>query len=190
MEVLEFHIATGESDMIKLKEEFHLPDDKIPATFGSYDFFAYDHVDILPHLFVKIVQDTFGDNLFDMNKLCRFTLTVRKNYRPVSYHNWEHGFQVCHAIWQILKTATTVAFSELDKMALLFGAICHDLDHRGYSNDFIKRTESPLSALYTTSIMEYHHYKQTVTILHAEGHDIFSFLNADDHTELLEKIRY
>ncbi|KAL4229999.1 hypothetical protein ACF0H5_010387 [Mactra antiquata] len=189
MEVLEFHIATGETETKKLMDEFHLPDDRIPATFDNYDFFAYDAVDILPHLFVKIVVDTFGDTMFDMEKICRFTLTVRKNYRPVSYHNWEHGFHVAHAIWQMLKTAKSTPFSNLAKMALVFGAVCHDLDHRGYNNDFLKKTENPLSALYTTSIMEYHHYKQTVTILHAEGHDIFSFLTSDEHTELLEQIR-
>lgn len=48
---------------------------------------------------------------------------------------------------------------------MIIAAICHDVDHRGYNNAFFQKTHQPLAALYTTSVMEQHHYKQTVTIL-------------------------
>jgi hypothetical protein len=35
----------------------------------------------------------------DVKKLYRFMLTVRKNYRPVPYHNWPHGWHVAHSIF-------------------------------------------------------------------------------------------
>ena len=41
---------------------------------------------------------------FDVNDLIRFTLTVRKNYRNVPYHNWDHAFSVAHAAYTVLKT--------------------------------------------------------------------------------------
>ena len=28
-------------------------------------------------------------------------LTVRKNYRPLAYHGWPHGFSVAHILWLI-----------------------------------------------------------------------------------------
>ncbi|GIY49264.1 dual 3',5'-cyclic-AMP and -GMP phosphodiesterase 11, partial [Caerostris extrusa] len=35
--------------------------------------------------------------------LCRWLLSVRKNYRPVSYHNWRHAFNVAQMMFAILK---------------------------------------------------------------------------------------
>lgn len=75
-------------------------------------------------------------------------------------------------------------------MALIIGGLCHDVDHRGYNNDFFKKLNLPLANLYTTSVMEQHHYKQTITILHSEGQDIFSFLTSEEHKEVLELVRY
>ncbi|XP_053400578.1 cAMP and cAMP-inhibited cGMP 3',5'-cyclic phosphodiesterase 10A-like [Mercenaria mercenaria] len=189
MEVLEFHISCTEESVAKLKSEYRLQDDKIPEDFFSFDFCAYSYAEILPHLFIKMIHDTFGEDRFAIDILCRFTLTVRKNYRQVAYHNWEHGFHVAHAIWRMIQTSKDKEFTLHEKLALLIGAICHDIDHRGYNNEFFKKMDLPLAALYSSSIMESHHYQQTVTILHAEGHDIFSFLKADEHKEVLDKIR-
>ena len=35
--------------------------------------------------------------------LCRWILTVKKNYRPVMYHNWRHAFNVAQTMFTILK---------------------------------------------------------------------------------------
>lgn len=35
--------------------------------------------------------------------LCRWILTVRKNYRNVAYHNWRHAFNVCQFMFATLK---------------------------------------------------------------------------------------
>ena len=37
--------------------------------------------------------------------LVRFTLTVRKNYRNVPYHNWTHAFTVAQTMHMIIKRA-------------------------------------------------------------------------------------
>ena len=34
-------------------------------------------------------------------KLCRWLLSVRKNYRNVTYHNWRHAFNVAQAMFAI-----------------------------------------------------------------------------------------
>ena len=39
-----------------------------------------------------------------MLDLMRFTLTVRKNYRNVPYHNWVHAFSVAHSMYTVIKT--------------------------------------------------------------------------------------
>ena len=48
---------------------------------------------------------------------------------------------------------------------MFVGAICHDLDHRGFNNKFMIDIGSPLAAIYSTSTMEHHHFNMTVTIL-------------------------
>lgn len=39
--------------------------------------------------------------------LCRWVLSVKKNYRPVKYHNWRHALNVCQTMFamviQVLK---------------------------------------------------------------------------------------
>jgi len=40
-----------------------------------------------------------------MDCLCRFTLTVRKNYRNVPYHNWSHAFSVAQSMFAVTKSA-------------------------------------------------------------------------------------
>ena len=48
---------------------------------------------------------------------------------------------------------------------MFVGAICHDLDHRGFNNKFMIDIGSPLAAIYSTSTMEHHHFNMTVIIL-------------------------
>ena len=47
----------------------------------------------------------------------------------------------------------------------MVATISHDVDHRGFNNAFISKQGNPLSMLYSTSVMEQHHYSHTVTIL-------------------------
>lgn len=40
--------------------------------------------------------------------LCRWLLTVRKNYRMVLYHNWRHAFNVCQLMFAMLTVSVFV----------------------------------------------------------------------------------
>lgn len=64
-------------------------------------------------------------------------------------------------------------------MSLLVAALCHDLDHPGYSNNFLKLTGSPMAHLYPNSILENNHLVQTMAILKNEN--IFSHLKEDQY---------
>lgn len=48
---------------------------------------------------------------------------------------------------------------------MFFASLCHDLDHRGRTNSWMKNEQTPLAAVYSTSTMEHHHFNQTITIL-------------------------
>lgn len=106
--------------------------------------------------------------------LCRWVLSVKKNYRPVKYHNWRHALNVTQTMFAMLKTGKMERFmTDLEIFGLLVACLCHDLDHRGTNNSFQMKTTSPLAILYTTSTMEHHHFDQCIMILNSEGNNIF-----------------
>ena len=41
---------------------------------------------------------------FTIQNLCRWILSVKKNYRPVKYHNWRHALNVGQTMFTVLKT--------------------------------------------------------------------------------------
>ncbi|XP_061480337.1 cAMP and cAMP-inhibited cGMP 3',5'-cyclic phosphodiesterase 10A isoform X4 [Rhineura floridana] len=125
---------------------------------------------------------------FELEKLCRFTMSVKKNYRRVPYHNWKHAVTVAHCMYAVLKNNHRI-FTDIERRGLLVACLCHDLDHRGYSNSYLQKFDHPLAALYSTSTMEQHHFSQTVSILQLEGHNIFSNLSSSEYEQVLEIIR-
>ncbi|GIY30926.1 dual 3',5'-cyclic-AMP and -GMP phosphodiesterase 11 [Caerostris extrusa] len=81
--------------------------------------------------------------------LCRWLLSVRKNYRPVAYHNWRHAFNVAQMMFAILRVSKLgQLLGELETLSLLLACLSHDLDHRGINNSFLKGNQilSHLSA--------------------------------------------
>jgi len=120
---------------------------------------------------VKILESFIGVTKFDNDDLYRFTLTVRKNYRKVPYHNWSHGYSVAHTIYMFTKDCDN--FTPLEKFSFFVSGLCHDLDHRGTSNQFLINSSASLAAIYSTSPLEYHHFNQTVSILQVIDWEIF-----------------
>ncbi|KAB0405946.1 hypothetical protein E2I00_012953 [Balaenoptera physalus] len=141
-----------------------------------------------PGIFVYMVHRSCGTACFELEKLCRFIMSVKKNYRRVPYHNWKHAVTVAHCMYAILQNNHGL-FTELERKGLLIACLCHDLDHRGFSNTYLQKFDHPLAALYSTSTMEQHHFSQTVSILQLEGHNIFSTLSSSEYEQVLEIIR-
>ncbi|XP_063837474.1 probable 3',5'-cyclic phosphodiesterase pde-5 isoform X1 [Ostrinia nubilalis] len=138
---------------------------------------------------IKMFDDLFELSKFDLLTLTRFVLTVKKNYRTVPYHNFDHGWSVAHAMYVILKNDKEQRFDYIRRLALFVSSLCHDLDHRGYTNKYMSETASPLAAMYTTSTLEHHHFNITVTILQQDGHNIFAHISSEEYKEILGYIR-
>ncbi|CAK1588387.1 unnamed protein product [Parnassius mnemosyne] len=139
---------------------------------------------------ITMFDDLFDLSKFDVMTVIRFVLTVKKNYRRVPYHNFDHGWSVAHAMYVILKNDQAKRFDYKMRLALFVACLCHDLDHRGYTNKYMSETASPLAAMYTTSTLEHHHFNITVTILQQDGHNIFSLLTSAEYKEILGLIRH
>ncbi|XP_063047591.1 cAMP and cAMP-inhibited cGMP 3',5'-cyclic phosphodiesterase 10A isoform X2 [Engraulis encrasicolus] len=186
MEKLSYHsICTSEE--WKTLAELNLP---MPI-YKEIEMFHFDispFEEFWPAVFVYMIHRSCGKSSFELEKLCRFTMSVRKNYRRVPYHNWKHAVTVAHCMYAILQKVQGI-FTELERKGLLIACLCHDLDHRGYSNSYLQKFDHPLAALYSTSTMEQHHFSQTVSILQLEGHNIFSNLSSGEYEQVLEIIR-
>ncbi len=52
----------------------------------------------------------FNCGLFPLQVLCKWLLSVKKNYRPVKYHNWRHALNVAQTMFAMLKTAKMEQF--------------------------------------------------------------------------------
>ncbi|KAK0142218.1 Dual 3',5'-cyclic-AMP and -GMP phosphodiesterase 11A [Merluccius polli] len=142
----------------------------------------------------------------DYEVLCRWLLTVRKNYRTVAYHNWRHAFNVSQCMFVMITTAgTQEVLSDAETLALMVGCMCHDLDHRGTNNAFQAKTGSALALLYGTSAtLEHHHFNHAVMILQSEastslhllhlastllGHNIFANLSSKEYSNMMQLLK-
>uniref|UniRef100_A0A914CGP9 Phosphodiesterase n=1 Tax=Acrobeloides nanus TaxID=290746 RepID=A0A914CGP9_9BILA len=187
LEVLAYHSVCNRDEVNKLKKvqiRDHIEE------IETFDFNAMKLSELEKPLYaVYMFKSLFGGVIrYEHDDLIRFILTVRKNYRKVPYHNWTHGWGVAHAMFVVLRT--TKIFRPLEALALYIAAICHDLDHRGKNNAYMKTMGTPLAAIYSTSVMEHHHFNQTVTILQQDGHNIFKSLRSDEYKEVLSTVKH
>uniref|UniRef100_A0A914WWF4 Phosphodiesterase n=1 Tax=Plectus sambesii TaxID=2011161 RepID=A0A914WWF4_9BILA len=185
LEVLAYHSVCNKDEVNKLKK-VKLRDRIVELE--TFDFNALKLSELEKPLYaVYMFKNLFGSR-FDGDDLIRFILTVRKNYRRVPYHNWTHGWSVAHAMFVVLKV--TDHFTPLEQLALYVSSLCHDLDHRGKNNAYMKNMSTPLASIYSTSVMEHHHFNQTVTILQQDGHNILKALSSDEYKQVLSSIKH
>ncbi|GFR94683.1 phosphodiesterase [Elysia marginata] len=186
LDVLSYHSQALPEEVQALRAR-QLPE-HIPE-ISTYHFSPWAVMeDDKPLQCLYMFRSLFENIKYDMDDLVRFTLTVRKNYRNVPYHNWTHAFSVAHSMFVVIRTAKH-RLSPIESISLFVACLCHDLDHRGKTNQFMVQSASPLAAIYSTSTMEHHHFNQTVTILQNEGHNIFKYLSSDDYKQVLSDIK-
>ncbi|KAK7792520.1 hypothetical protein R5R35_009928 [Gryllus longicercus] len=190
LECLSYHATASAEDTSKLQL------DTIPSA-ETYNLYSFKFID-----FDLSDEDTCRATIrmflqcnlvkqfhIPYDVLCRWVLSVKKNYRPVKYHNWRHALNVAQTMFAMLKTGKMERFmTDLEILGLLVACLCHDLDHRGTNNAFQTKTESPLAILYTTSTMEHHHFDQCVMILNSEGNNIFQSLSTEDYRYVMKTV--
>ena len=58
------------------------------------------------------MREVLCNSTFYLQVLCRWILSVKKNYRPVSYHNWRHALNVCQTMFTICTTGKMDRFMD------------------------------------------------------------------------------
>uniref|UniRef100_A0A7M4F577 Phosphodiesterase n=1 Tax=Crocodylus porosus TaxID=8502 RepID=A0A7M4F577_CROPO len=190
--VLSYHATCSKAEVDKFKAA-NIP---LASELGiddiHFDDFSLD-VDAMITAALRMFMELGMVQKFkiDYETLCRWLLTVRKNYRMVLYHNWRHAFNVCQLMFAMLTTAGfQEILTEIEILALIVGCLCHDLDHRGTNNAFQAKSGSALAQLYGTSAtLEHHHFNHAVMILQSEGHNIFANLSSKDYSDLMQLLK-
>ncbi|XP_052598724.1 rod cGMP-specific 3',5'-cyclic phosphodiesterase subunit alpha [Peromyscus californicus insignis] len=114
--------------------------------------------------------------------LVRFMYSLSKGYRRITYHNWRHGFNVGQTMFSLLVTGKLKRyFTDLEALAMVTAAFCHDIDHRGTNNLYQMKSQNPLAKLHGSSILERHHLEFGKTLLREESLNIFQNLNRRQH---------
>nr|XP_008117921.1 PREDICTED: dual 3',5'-cyclic-AMP and -GMP phosphodiesterase 11A [Anolis carolinensis] len=192
LDVLSYHATCSKAEVDKFKAA-NLP---LVTELGiddiHFDDFSLD-MDAMITAALRMFMELGMVQKFkiDYETLCRWLLTVRKNYRMVLYHNWRHAFNVCQLMFAMLTTAGfQEILTEIEILALIVGCLCHDLDHRGTNNAFQAKIGSALAQLYGTSAtLEHHHFNHAVMIIQSEGHNIFANLSSKDYSDLMQLLK-
>ncbi|XP_073825840.1 phosphodiesterase 11 isoform X3 [Musca autumnalis] len=194
LEVLSYHASATMDEAHRLRR-LRVPS---AAHFRLHDF-RFDDIHFEDDDTLKACLRMFLDLDFverfhiDYEVLCRWLLSVKKNYRNVTYHNWRHAFNVAQMMFAILTishhgqaTQWWKIFGEMECLALIIACLCHDLDHRGTNNSFQIKASSPLAQLYSTSTMEHHHFDQCLMILNSPGNQILANLSSEDYCRVIK----
>ncbi|XP_036356755.1 dual 3',5'-cyclic-AMP and -GMP phosphodiesterase 11 isoform X1 [Octopus sinensis] len=187
LEVLSYHATASGEEAEKLKSitvptssDFNLLD-------YNFNDFTLDDDNTLQAC-VRMFLDLGFLQRFQIRNdvLCRWLLSVKKNYRNVTYHNWRHAFNVTQTMFCMIKTGEMGnILTPSEQIALIVATLCHDLDHRGQNNQFQIKAMTPLAQLYSTSTLEHHHFDQCIMILNTKGNDILSNISQDEYRNIV-----
>ncbi|XP_059173104.1 dual 3',5'-cyclic-AMP and -GMP phosphodiesterase 11A-like [Physella acuta] len=193
LEVLSYHASVPHEEVTKFKEK-HVPEaHELRLTEFTFNDFSLDN-DQMMVASIRMFNDLGLMKKFriDYETICRWLLTVRKNYRNVAYHNWRHAFNVCQVMFAIMQQCPCHNYlSDNETLALLVACLCHDLDHRGTNNAFQQKSSSALSQLYgTNATLEHHHFNHAVMILNSGGTNLFGNLGSEDFSEVTKLLKH
>lgn len=120
----------------------------------TYKFNLFDFVDkvgrknYMPVITWELMKINKIDRQVNAQEFIRFVSLVYNRYqRHVQYHNDLHGVDVANHISFMINSqgVDQVAwYNSFDKMSLIVSAICHDMQHDGFTNGFHKNNRTIL----------------------------------------------
>ncbi|TKR62824.1 hypothetical protein L596_026736 [Steinernema carpocapsae] len=118
------------------------------------------------------------------NYLLALEVGYSKHNNP--YHNTIHAADVTQSShFMLSQTGLANSLSDLELLAVLFGALIHDYEHTGHTNSFHIQSGSHFALLYNDrSVLENHHVSSCFRILKEDDKNIFERLTREEFREL------
>ena len=116
----------------------------------------------MPVIAWELMKINKVDRQIKHNEFIQFSKQVYNRYqRTVQYHNDLHGTDVAQHINFMLNSQGVdqiCKFTSFDRMAIIVSALCHDLQHNGFTNGYHKNNKSNLQRKFGDfHIQEYFH---------------------------------
>ncbi|KAF0688416.1 Aste57867_19972 [Aphanomyces stellatus] len=124
-----------------------------------------------------------------LHTLKRFVVAVKDQYRNVPYHNFLHAFTTLHVTFVIVVEQPSALLELRDVLALYVGAMCHDMNHNGRTNDFHIKTRTATALLYNDqSVLENMHAAHCFDTLRRPGHNVLENASSADYMYIRKSI--
>lgn len=186
LEMLHYHMQPCRHDISYIEASNRM--EGIPENFDEFSWYIpNDYMGLMPRLTLYCFSAILKHSEINYTNMMHFVLAVKKSYRENPYHSFLHAFNVHHCIYNIIKRNEHV-FDPIETKAFLVAALCHDLDHRGFTNNFLQLASNPLVELYEESYLENHHY--FVTMLLLKNYEIFPAMSPTAFETLSKEIKH
>jgi len=117
-------------------------------------------------------------------KLMTFLLKIEDGYPNNMYHNRTHAADVLQSMYLLMINALDGCIGDLELLAGIVAAACHDYKHLGVNNDFLVRSGHDLAMVYNgNSPMENHHASSSLLLLRRKECDFLGNLDAAERKE-------
>ncbi|XP_026000468.1 high affinity cGMP-specific 3',5'-cyclic phosphodiesterase 9A isoform X1 [Astatotilapia calliptera] len=126
-------------------------------TFDAWQWEPNEMLSCLEHMYhdLGLVRD------FNINPITlkRWLLCIHDNYRNNPYHNFRHCFCVTQMMYSMICLCSLQEkFTQMEILALMTAAVCHDLDHPGFNNMYQINARTEMALRYNDiSPLENHH---------------------------------
>ncbi|XP_077866472.1 high affinity cGMP-specific 3',5'-cyclic phosphodiesterase 9A-like [Saccoglossus kowalevskii] len=157
----------------------------------TFDNWQWEDAEMLVLLQQMYIDLEFVEKFnIEMPVLQNFLFEVYKHYNNVPFHNFKHCFCVAQMMYGMSWLVNLCdKIGDLDTMALITSAICHDLDHPGYNNAYQVNARTELALRYNDiSPLENHHCACAFEVLEKPELNIFNNVSPSEYKRIRESM--
>ncbi|EGT53509.1 hypothetical protein CAEBREN_31468 [Caenorhabditis brenneri] len=119
--------------------------------------------------------------LFEIHQstLVTYLLNLEHHYRNNHYHNFIHAADVAQSMHVLLMSPVlSDVFTDLEVLAAIFAGAVHDVDHPGFTNQYLINSNNELAIMYNDeSVLEQHHLAVAFKLLQDGNCDFLANLS-------------
>ncbi|KAG0739307.1 hypothetical protein G6F16_003035 [Rhizopus arrhizus] len=181
------HNTLDSNDLITIERQY-LRWSKHKGSFITSEFNVLDcsRTDLYGHLmgiFEKLgILNTLN---ITVSQLLDFLVDIDSSYHSTPYHTFYHAADIVTILYfAVTELEASTCFTNKEIAILFIAAVCHDVGHPGFNNDFQVKTRSDLAIRYNnTSVLESHSIDLSIPLI--EKHGLFKGI---DYVDLFRKL--